>query len=140
MIAVTVQPNLPPARIPYGDVRLGVLVARREFPTNPCIGHEQVQVSNRAPRWVRDAFGGRDILVLGAADLAGQRCLIWVSGALDRATTCKVTAHELNHWNGAEDNDGTSLMESDTGALVQDEAAPSATAPDWPYAPCEVPR
>jgi hypothetical protein len=135
VIAVTVQPDLPAARVPYGDARLGVLVARREFPANPCNGHEQVQLTARPPAWTR---GVEQVNLYGAADLAGQRCLIWVRSHLDRATTCKLVAHEENHWNGASDNDGTALM-AEGGAVVYDGDRPGH-ALGWPYAPCEVPR
>lgn len=138
MIAVTVQHDLPAARVPYGDARLGVLVARYQLPGAPCSGHEQVQTSRRSPRWARD---GRhdDPTLLGAADLAGQRCLIWVRGHLDRATTCKVTVHELMHWDGYADNEPGLPIMREGGGVFYDGDQPGV-APDWPYAPCEVPR
>jgi hypothetical protein len=137
VIAVTVQANLPAARVPMGDVRLGVLVARRQLPGAPCSGHEQVQQTVRPPAWTK-AQHDVDSMLLGAADLAGHRCLIWIRSGLDRATTCKVVVHELDHWTGAADNEPGQPVMASTGILQY--AARGAHVDGWPYAPCEVPR
>lgn len=127
MIAVDVQPNLP-ARIPYGDVRLGVLVARRQWPASPCNGHEQVQYGWTVPRWAREAeqavrADGRQLM--GAANLDGRRCLIWISSAATRSDVCKLAVHELGHWAGEE--------HTDRGPMAVDLL-------DDDYTPCNVPR
>lgn len=127
-LAVNVLPNLPAARVPYGDARLGVLVARRAWPQNPCNGHEQVQAAWDAPAWTQDLQGpmrAAGMTLLGAANLAGQRCLIWITPRQDRTTTCKLVVHEMGHWDGQEHTDrgpmATDMMNND-------------------YAPCAVPR
>jgi hypothetical protein len=138
VIAVTVQPDLPAARVPYGDARLGVLVARYQLPADaPCRGHEQVQWTSSPPSWA-GAQRYPDSMLLGAADLAGQRCLIWIRRGLDRATTCKVAVHELDHWDGATDNEPGQPVMASTGVLQY--ATRGAHVDGWPYAPCEVPR
>lgn len=117
-----VASDLPPARVPYGDARLGVLVARRVWSGNPCTGHEQVMVSWRRPAWARAVAEGR--ATIGFADLAGRRCLIWVSAGMQRSATCTVVVHELGHWDG------------------QQHTATGVMAPmlDVDYPPCRVPR
>jgi hypothetical protein len=137
VIAVTVQPDLPAARVPFGDARLGVLVARYQLPDSPCRGHEQVQWTTSPPTWA-GAQRYADSTLLGAADLAGQRCLIWIRRGLDRATTCKVAVHELDHWDGADDDEPGQPVMASTGVLQY--AAHGAHVDFWPYAPCEVPR
>jgi hypothetical protein len=57
---------------------------------------------------------------------------------LDRATTCKVAVHELDHWDGAVDNEPGQPVMASTGVLQY--AARGAHVDGWPYAPCEVPR
>jgi hypothetical protein len=124
MIPVDVAPVLPAAHIPYGAARLGVLVARRVWPGNPCIGHEQVQASWIAPKWTRRAATALDgAALVGAADLAGRKCLIWVDSAYDDASVCEAVVHELGHWDG---------QEHSAHGVMQAEDADR-------YPPCEVP-
>lgn len=141
MIAVTVQPNLPPAHVPYGDLRLGVLVARAAYPTNPCNGHEQVSTSSTPPAWARETSrvaAARHWTLLGAADLAGERCLIWVRTHEDRALTCKLVMHEEGHWNGLIDFEpGAPAMKS--GISTVSDAGGPESSPDFPVPACEVP-
>lgn len=105
MIPVDVLPNLPAARVPYGDARLGVLVARRAWPASPCNGHEQVTTSWRLPDFQGMPAAAPGWRIDGVADLAGHRCRIWVREDLSRAETCSDVVHEAGHWAGLEHTD-----------------------------------
>jgi hypothetical protein len=115
--------DLPPARVPYGDVRLGVLVARQVWPGNPCTGHEQVMLTRRRPAAADGASVEQSSTAVGFADLAGQRCLIWIRPGMSRAQTCKTVVHELGHWDGQ----------------VHASAGIMAPTMDPVFGPCEVP-
>lgn len=105
MIVVDVQPNLPAARVPYGDARLGVMVARRAWPASPCNGHEQVVETRKPPALQGMPVSRPGYRFVGIADLHGQRCLIWIMPRMDRATTCTTVVHEAGHWAGLEHTD-----------------------------------
>jgi hypothetical protein len=93
--------DLPPARIP-APAYLGVLVARKQWPDNPCNGHERVILSGTPPRAAGPLAMSNGRTMVGWADLDGRRCRIWLNSAYmsDRTAACKITVHELGHWEG----------------------------------------
>lgn len=113
---VTVAPDLAPARIPYGDAYLGVLVARRQWPTSPCVGHEQVLVARTPPPAVDGDPRPVNRMLIGRAYLGGQRCLIWIRPGMSRTLTCTTVVHELGHWDD-QDHTPTGVMAADAGRM-----------------------
>lgn len=113
MFAVTVAPDLPPAHIPRAALP-GVMLAHKWFPSNPCIGHEQVMISRTMPKAAEGV--GDEMSLLGVADLGGRRCLIWENPMLGRYDRCVTGLHEEAHWAGLEDFEpGVPLMDGRRG-------------------------
>lgn len=118
--------DLPPAHVPFGAPRLGVLVARQQWPNNPCNGHEQVMVSRTPPPTGDEAPPPAGFQVAGRAYLAGQHCLIWIRPGMGTEETCQVIVHEAGHWANGPGHTAAGVM----AATVEQAGR---------YRPCEVP-